>query len=390
MHKHPHLISQATELAKVAEALKKADMIAVDTEFIRETSFFPKLEILQIATREESWVIDARAPRPALDPVLRELQNPASLKIFHAAQGDQECLYTAWGVIAKPSFDTSVAASLCGYGEGVGLAALLKNVLNVKIPKGHARTHWGARPLPQELIDYAHMDVEFLVVLAESLLAELDKLGRRKWALELSSKFENPGLYESNPRGIAERLYQSGRIDSRDFPVLLELVTWRETRTRELNVPRRWLADDRVLMDIAHVKPRDVSHLKSFRGLNRGEINQHGEALIARIRRAQDTKVELPPAPERTKPATASESRVMDLLRCYVGILADEKSISVRHLVTSDSLLDLVRMRVADPREWVEKEILTQGACDLVGAEIQDFLHGKRTLAVVEGQVRVT
>ena len=175
MISHPELVSTAEEIQKIALALKGQPLIALDTEFIRESTFYPIVEIIQVATAEEAWLIDAKAFKknfrpgpmggfdPAINPLLEILRDSKILKIFHAAQGDQECFYTSFGIVASPSIDTAVAGSLLGYGDGVGLGKLLKTVLDVTIKKGHARTNWGVRPLPRQLSEYALADVEYLV-----------------------------------------------------------------------------------------------------------------------------------------------------------------------------------------------------------------------------------
>ena len=155
---HPELVKSADQVLEVAEKLSRCDVIAFDTEFIRESTFFPIVEIIQVATDEESWLIDAQAfkkgYRPGaqggfnsdLQPLLDVFTNPSILKILHAAQGDQECLYTSFGVTASPTLDTAVAASLCGMGDGIGLSKLVKSVMGVELKKGHARTNWSVRP----------------------------------------------------------------------------------------------------------------------------------------------------------------------------------------------------------------------------------------------------
>lgn len=391
MLKSDQPLTEVDEIRELAEELNRHPIIALDTEFIRETTFFPTVEIIQVAIRNASWLIDAAAfkkrgaeGKNELLPFFEVLENPKVLKILHAAQGDQECFYTAFGKIAKPSLDTAIAASLCGYGDSVGLGNLLKSVLNVQLKKGHARTNWSVRPLPAQLLEYAHADVEHLVELAESLITELEKQGRRDWAMQLTSKWEDPRLYESDPEELASKLAISARLDSPSYSALLELMRWRESRVRALNLPRRWVADDAVLMDLARVRPKDLEHLSAFRGLNKGELKASGGALLEALRRAETMGPIKPPAREsRHENPTQGELQVLDLLKCFVGILADEHHIAVRHLSTTHQLLELIRYsKVQGPEEWVNRGILSQDASKLVGEEIFSFLQGKRALSV--------
>ncbi len=399
---NPGLLSTAEQIRALADELRKKEVIAFDTEFIRETTFYPIVEIIQVATDEQSWLVDAQAfkkgfrpgPRggfdPGLQPLLDVFADRKILKIIHAAQGDQECLYTAFGALAVPSLDTAVAASLCGHGDGVGLGKLLKSVLDVSIKKGHARTNWSVRPLPEQLVEYAHADVEHLVELGRKLLEHLDELGRRQWALELSAKWEDSALYEPDAEGLARKLARSGRLDKRGMSALLELVRWREERVRQLNLPRRWVADDAVLMDLAHVRPKDVAHLGAFRGLNKGELKNSGEAILGALRRAAETSVELD-IPRMPKPDIPSpeESQALDLLRCYVGILADSHRIAAKHLMTAAQLLPLLRARIETPGDLVAAGILGEDAARLIGDELIAMIRGRRALAVQGTKIRV-
>lgn len=399
MKKHPELLSTAVQIRELAKVLEKAPVIAFDTEFIREQTFYPLVELIQVATEDESWLVDAKVfkkgfpsgppvpgqPLPydtAIDPLFEVFRNPKILKILHAAQGDQECLFTSFGALASPVLDTSVAASLCGYGDGVGLGKLLKSVLDVTIEKGHARTNWSIRPLPDELIRYAHADVEFLVKLGLTLLEKLEKMGRKEWAMEASSKWSEPALYESDIEHQAGKLARGAHLDKRGHAALVELLKWREERVRHLNLPRRWVADDAVLIDLARVRPKDIQHLSAFRGLNKGEIKNGGEAILSALERAKGA--ELAPAPSRGPSVVPSteESQALDLLKCYLGILADHHRIALKHLSTVSQLLPLVRQNITCADDLVKMGVLNAHAAKLVGQEIVDFMCGRKALSV--------
>jgi ribonuclease D len=388
------LLSKEEEIKALAQELRKADIIAFDTEFIRETTFFPVVEIIQVATATQTWLVDARAfipqsHRAGIQPLLDVFQDQKILKIVHAAQGDQECLCTAFGIVASPSLDTAVAASLCGYGEAIGLGNLLKSALGVTIKKGHARTDWTVRPLPPQLAEYAAADVDHLVALGQRLLEELDGLGRRAWAFELSAKWEDRSLYESNPEEIAKRLSKGGKIDKRSYAALLELVIWREERVRKLNLPRRWVADDNVLVDLAQVRPKDLGHLGAFRGLNKGELKASGQAILDAIHRSSgNTEVNLPKQPRAEIPSS-DEAQVLDLLKTYVGILSDRHRIASKHLITTPKILGILRSGAKTAQEFVQADLLSQGSADLIGEEIIALLEGRRALSVKENRVDI-
>ena len=399
------LLSTSEEIVDLAAELSRHEVIAFDTEFIRETTFYPMVEIIQVATEDRCWLVDAAAfkkgfphgpPRngkpgysPAIQPLLDVFTNPKILKIIHAAQGDQECLYTAFGVTARHSLDTAVAASLCGFGEGVGLGKLLKSKLDVTIAKGHARTNWSVRPLPKQLIEYALEDVRYLVRLGKELITDLDRLGRKAWALELTSKWEQHEMYDPDPGAVAEKLAKGGRLDRDGYCALVELVRWREERVRHLNLPRRWVADDAVLLDLAQVKPKDIEHLAAFRGLNKGELKASGEVILAAVRAKAPEGQKAPARSPRAEVPSPEEAQALDLLKCYVGILADEHRIAARHLMTAGQLLPLLRNKIQAPSDLVRNGILSEAAAGLVGEELVAFLNGKRALSVHGSQIRV-
>ncbi len=393
------MLSTADEISNLAAHLIQFPVIAFDTEFIRESTFYPIVEIIQVATEQESWLVDAQAFKknyrpgdhhgydPGIQPLLDVFTNRQILKIVHASQGDQECLFTSFGVVASPTLDTAVAASLCGLGDGIGLGKLLKTVLDVTLNKGHARTNWSVRPLPRQLTEYAHADVTHLVLLGKKLLEELDVGGRKDWAFELSAKWEDESLYQFDIQEMTQRLAKGGRFDPQSYGALRELVQWREDRVRQLNLPRRWVADDHVLLDLAHVRPQDLAHLSSFRGLNKGELKNSGETILSALRRGEKNLEGTFPKSSRPAIPSPEESQVLEVVRCFVSILADRHRIAAKHLLTTSKLLPLLRGHIATQADLVTQGILTMEAAELIGEELIAMIQGKRAL-VIQSQDR--
>jgi len=396
------LISTKADLKKLADHIKSANQVAFDTEFIRENTFYPKLELIQVATQDGAWLVDAHnLDKKAMAPLVGIFKDPNILKIVHAAQGDQECLYFTYGIVARPLLDTALAASLCGYGENVGLGNLLDSVLGIRIQKGHARVNWSLRPLPEPLAKYAINDVKHLVVLGNVLVEKLDKLDRRKWALEISSKWEDPKIFEPSPESITLKIGRSRKLDLEGVSVLYELISWREKRIRELNIPRRWLAEDHVLVDLARVRPDTLEHLKTFRGLNGGEIRKHGKEMLDLVvgadkkpsKNAEELfeKLKKTKIPQKTiTPPSRSEVRALELMRCYLHFLADQTKITLSHLVDHQNLLPLLRSGSYSPKQWVESGWLSEYAEALVGEELKAFLEGKKMFKMKDGNLEVT
>lgn len=388
------VLTKPEQIEALAQALSKEDLIAYDTEFIRETTFHPQLEILQIATRSEAWIVDIQAFRKlsvpmdaALKPLLDVFTNPGILKIVHAAVGDQEAVYTNLGVIPTPLFDTAVGAALSGLGESIGLGNLLKAVLGVKLRKGHARTHWGIRPLPDQLIEYALADVEHLIQLTEKLFAKLEKLGRKQWALDECRKFTEARFIDPGPQEIAAKLTKTGKVDQKGYPILIELLKWREGRVRELNRPRKWVAEDSILVDLANVRPRNMDHLSAFRGINKNELKVSGDEILAAIHKGHAVPASQAPLPPRAETPVGEEVRVVELLKCFLGMRADELSVAPNLLVHSQAIIRLIRCHPCTRETWVKERIMSASVAELIGGDLESFLQGEISLTVTNHKV---
>ncbi len=390
MNLHFDLVDRPETLKALAEKLAAQDIIAFDTEFIRESTYLPKLALIQVATREESWLVDPLALRPeSTAPLLEVLQDPKILKVLHSAHGDQECLFHSYGITASPTLDTFEASSLLGLGESVSLRDLIRMELGLNVGKSHARTDWLKRPIGEELKKYAISDVQYLVEIGDRLLGRLEKLGRKEWAFELSAYYENSRLYSDNSAEIAEKLAKSGRISARSFAILRELVAWREQRARALNIPRRRIADDETLFHIANARPTSVDQLSKFRGLNSGEIQRQGKNIIDKIKFHLDKpSEELPAVPQASIPS-AVQARVVDLLGAYLRVLSERYEIAARHLFTTSELRKIVLDNMSDPKQWVEKGLCSPRVSELIGEEMRAMLQGKRALSIENGKIKI-
>ena len=387
------LISNPKEIEAIGKKLNDAELIAFDTEFIRESTFYPNLEILQIATVNDAWLIDARAlSAKDLKPILDAFTNPKILKIVHAAHGDQECLLSAYDILAAPLFDTAVGASLVGLGDNIGLGNLIKSVLGIELPKGYARTNWSKRPLPTPVLEYALLDVKYLIQAAQDLFMRLDQLDRKQWSLDISAKYSERTLYETPPEDIAKRLAQSGKFNIRDYSVLLELVRWREERVRELNVPRRWLAEDGVLIDLAKIKPTTSEQLQGFRGLSKGDAKPpYADRILQAVQRGLNSTAEVPREVRKkdTLQPNQEENYGMDLLRVCIALFSEEHQIAGKHIVSPQSILPLLRLKPKTVEELAQSGLVSTQLGEKGMKELFSFLNGDHGLALVNGKVRI-
>jgi ribonuclease D len=238
-------------------------------------------------------------------------------------------------------------------------------------------------------MEYAHSDVVYLVELGQKLLEHLEQLGRKTWAFELSAKWENKALYQTDVEGLTQKLARGGRLDRKTLIALRGLVQWREERVRQLNLPRRWVADDHVLIDLAQVRPKDLEHLSTFRGLNKGELKNSGQAILNALSEGTDEEGLVVNKPSKPPVPSQEESQVLELLACYINILADRHKIAAKHLMATAKLLPLLRSKITAPEELIDAGILSEEATRLIGNELIGMLNGKRALWMKDNRIQI-
>lgn len=383
------LLSSPSEIEHLSQILEKETVIAVDTEFIRETTFFPKIALIQIGTEKEVYLVDpVKLGEGDFLPLQKILENPQITKVMHAAYSDQECFYWAMGKVAAPVFDTAVAAALLGMGENIGLSKLCRDVLGIHLPKGRARAKWLMRPLPEELLHYAEEDVRHLVRLYKNLHKRLEKRDRVRWVFEEGEV--DPRSFEEPPELMAKKIGKNAHLDPRGLAILTELVRWRERRAREANLPRQWVSDNEILLSLARVRPKTLEELKTFRGLNAKEVQRVGTVILEAIQMGE--KQSLPK--EDARPFDPNmfgrlADHVLDFIHTYMSYLAHHHEISPRFLLTSSQAELLGIYSQGTPEEWIKRGILSERAAELIGNELKGLLDGKKALALKNGELTV-
>jgi ribonuclease D len=322
------MIADTQELTAFCARLSSAPYITVDTEFMREKTYYPQLCLVQVAGPDEAHAIDPLAPGMDLAPLFELLANPKVLKVFHAARQDVEIFLHLAGAVPTPLFDTQVAAMVCGFGDSVGYETLASQLAKARIDKSMRFTDWSLRPLTEKQVQYALADVTHLRVAYEKLLRKLEKNGRLEWLSGEMAELSNPGTYRTNPEDAWRRL--KPRSSSPKFlAVLKELAAWREREAQERDIPRQRMLRDETLMEIAAHHPATTAELGRTRGLGKGLVEgRMGVALLDAVKRGLELpEDQIPKPPERVE-LPRGLGPVVDLLKVLLKMKCDEHGVA--------------------------------------------------------------
>ncbi|HWK36308.1 ribonuclease D [Sphingomonas sp.] len=385
MHIHG-LITDSATLANLCSRLATKPFITVDTEFMRENSYWPELCLIQIADDEEAAAIDPKAAGLDMQPLLDLLvDNENVLKVFHAGGQDIEIVYNLTGKTPHPLFDTQIAAMALGQGEQIGYSNLVDSYLGITVDKGARFTDWSRRPLDARQIDYAIADVTHLSKIFPKMLDRLRKTGRGGWLDEEMERLADPEHYRNDP----DKVWQRVRISSRKAEVLGRLkaiARWRELEAQGKNLPRGRIAKDETIADLAGNPPRKQSDLAKVRGLSASWAgNDIGGRLMAAIEGAVPMGAdELPPRDERGPALGKEGALVADLLKLLLKIRARDINVATKLLARSDDLEALA----AGQRDGLP--ILTGWRYEQFGNDALDLVEGRLGFTVRGGKLKMT
>ncbi len=332
-----HLITDTAELAAACERIAAHPFVTVDTEFLRETTYYPKLCLIQLASPEEAVLVDPLAPELDLAPFFGLMTDEAVVKVFHAARQDLEIVWLLGRVLPTPLFDTQVAAMVCGYGDSVGYEQLANDLAKARIDKSSRFTDWSRRPLTEAQLAYAESDVTHLRQIYLALKADLDASGRESWVAEEMAVLSSPATYEVKPENAWLRL--KGRVRKpRELPLLMEIAAWREREAQTRDVPRQRVLKDDALMDIVQRGPRSVEALAELRSVPNGfERSRSGGEVLAAIERAAAIDPKTLPRLERER-GRPTNGAVLDLLKVLLKAVADAERVAPKIIASSDDL----------------------------------------------------
>jgi ribonuclease D len=335
------LVSDSATLARLCEKLAFEPYITVDTEFIREKTYYPELCLVQLAGPDEAWAIDTLAPGIDLTPLFALMADEKVIKVFHAARQDVEIFLNRAGFIPKPLFDTQIAAMVCGFGDSVGYEALAAQLARARIDKTMRFTDWARRPLSDKQIHYALSDVTHLRTVYEKLHAKLAKNGRESWLDEEIATLLDPATYLPDPETVWRRLKPRSN-NPRFLAVLRELAAWREREARSRDLPRQRVVRDEALLEIAAHAPSNLEELSQARGINRSVAEGNfGTAMLAAVARAKALPESECPKPLPKDEAPRSLGPMVDLLKVLLKMKCDEHEVAQK-LVASSPDLDAI------------------------------------------------
>ncbi len=331
-------IDNAEKLTDLLARLDAAEWITLDTEFIREKTYYPRLCLIQIASADTLACIDPLAIGD-LQPFLAWLKQPQRLKVLHAAWQDMEIFhYLGDGNVPAPLFDTQVAAAVLGMGDQLGYARLVEALLGIALDKSQSRTDWSRRPLTRAQLEYAIDDVRHLRDVYLRLREQLEQLGRMHWLEKPFQKLADPATYTVDPQTVWERVKGLQILKPQQLAILRELAAWREQRALLKDIPRRWILSDEILLDMARMQPDSPAALRQIRGLSDEQIERGAGEWLACIARGQAVpKSECPSLPRRRK-LDASMSVVADVLTALLNQVAHENGISAQMIATRQQL----------------------------------------------------
>ena len=375
-------IQSANELRTFCASVANADYLAIDTEFVRDKTYYPQLCLLQIASEDALACIDPLMIDD-LSPLKDILLNPRILKIFHAARQDLEVLNLTLHCIPKPVFDTQLAATLLGLGEQIGYANLVQHLLNVQLGKQHTRADWEQRPLTQEQLDYAADDVRYLIQIYPIISQKLSALGRDSWLDDDLQALTSEALYQTDLQTLWQRISGNQKLRRKQLAVLRELSAWREQQAQQLNKPRKWILADNLLLAIATQAPTSMQKLKSIRGLNDAIIAKQGQAILAAVNAALALPDSAWPELNKRRQLDKEQEALVDSLMAIVKLKANEHSLNVSAITSRNELEALASN---------DKEInlLNGWRRELVGNSLLAFLDGKLYLHFLNGRLELT
>ncbi len=375
------VITQTEGLASACQALAHGPYVTVDTEFLRENTFWPQLCLIQLAGPDAEFIVDPLSADLDLEPFFALMADESVTKVVHAGRQDLEIIYAKANIIPKPLFDTQIAAMVCGFGESIGYVNLVKRVLGVELDKGARFTDWSRRPLSKKQLTYALADVTHLRGVYEHLASELKATGRANWVDEEMATLEAPATYAANPDDAWRRLKMRVK-NRRALAIMMELAAWRDREAQSQDVPRNRILRDEALYDIANQAPGDSSKLAQLRTLSDGFARSaRAKEIISVVKLGLERDMATVPRMNTGSTLSQEATAISDLLRVFL------KACAARHRVATKLIADSADLDRIASEDNPDVAALKGWRHELFGEEALRIKRGEVALTVTDGEI---
>lgn len=373
-------LSTKNELEQFCQQASAAKVIAVDTEFLRERTYFPKLCLVQVAAGDNIAAIDPILIDD-LTPLAELFEDPSVTKVFHACGQDLEVLLDGMGVTCAPVFDTQLAAAFLGLRQQVSYASLVESYCGVRLPKAESLTDWSRRPLDPEQLTYAEDDVRYLPGIYERMMTELVERDRLSWVAPEMEALCDPSRIRRDPREAFRRLRRAGSLTRRQLAIAREVCAWREDTAARRDLPRKWVASDEVIVEVCKRTPSTLDRLRRIRGTDQiGE--RDGRALLEAVARGTACPAEECPKVDRHVRPSAEAEGVVDLMYAVLRLVSERSGVATQLIATRDDLLDFMQDHDSSP-------LASGWRHELAGSTLERLLSGEVGLTVRDGRIEL-
>lgn len=373
-------LSTKNELEQFCQQASAAKVIAVDTEFLRERTYFPRLCLVQVAAGDNIAAIDPILIDD-LTPLAELFEDPSVTKVFHACGQDLEVLLDGMGVTCAPVFDTQLAAAFLGLRQQVSYASLVESYCGVRLPKAESLTDWSRRPLDPEQLTYAEDDVRYLPGIYDRMMAELIERDRLSWVAPEMEALCDPARIKRDPREAYRRLRRAGSLTRRQLAVAREACAWREETAARRDLPRKWVASDEVIVEVCKRTPTTLDRLRRIRGTDQiGEGD--ARSLLASVARGAACPADECPKMERHARPSADTESVIDLMYAVLRLISERSGVATQLIATRDDLLEFVQDRGSS-------SLASGWRHELAGSTLERLLAGEVGLTVRDGRIEL-
>jgi ribonuclease D len=372
-------IDSNEKLSDFCDKIKNAEYCAIDTEFVREKTYYPILSLIQIATETHMACLDPLVI-DHFEPLVTLLQNQDLVKVFHSPSQDLEILFQRFSIMPLPVFDTQLAAAVLGYDHQIGYADLVDQITGTKLEKKHTRANWNRRPLSQDEIDYAMDDVRYLLPVYRNLKTDLENKNRFAWIENDLLAMTSISTYQVETAELWKRLKGMQKLKGVELEIARQLCQWREQMAQQKDLPRRWVVKDDLIIEIARLKPSKITDLDSIRDVNEKFIQRHGDRLLQIVEAALKTPDSQWPTHDTKQSLSTHQQALGDCLMGLCRVAAEDNRIAMATLATRKDIDNLIINR--------KNSRLSQGwRFDMVGEKLLNFIFGQTVVGVRDNRI---